>query len=222
MKELIIKTQNNKQFYRKYVKPVVDIIMSIVLLTFSFIPFLIFFIWVKLDSKGKAIFVQERIGKNNKKFKMYKLKTMEDSLYNDDGSVKTRLERLTKPGKIARKLSIDEVPQLLNILKGDMSFVGPRPILARDLEYLTESEKRRHSVKPGLTGLAQVRGRAFLDWDKRFKYDLFYVNKICLKLDVIIVFQTIKTILSAEGTGIIKPNKAKNLSDLRSKRNKKN
>lgn len=215
MKELIIKTKDNKQFYRKYVKPVVDIIMSIVLLILSFIPFLIFFVWVKLDSKGKAIFVQERIGKNNKKFNIYKLRTMDNVLYNDDGSVKTRLERLTKPGKIARKLSIDEVPQLFNILKGDMSFVGPRPILARDLKYLTEKEKRRHSVKPGLTGLAQVRGRAFLDWDKRFKYDLFYVDKLSLKLDLIIVFKTVKTILSAEGTGIIKPQKAQNLKVLR-------
>lgn len=222
MKELIIKTKDNKQFYRKYVKPVVDIIMSIVLLILSFIPFLIFFVWVKLDSKGKVIFVQERIGKNNKKFNIYKLRTMDNVLYNEDGSVKTRIERLTRPGEIARKLSIDEVPQLLNILKGDMSFVGPRPILSRDLMYLTENEKLRHSVKPGLTGLAQVSGRAFLDWDKRFKYDLFYVDKLSLKLDLIIVFKTVKTILSGEGTGIIKPNKAKNLSDLRSKRNKKN
>lgn len=194
--------------------------MAIILLILSFIPFLIFLVWVKLDSKGKAIFVQERIGKNNKKFNIYKLRTMDNVLYHEDGSPKTRLERLTRPGKIARKLSIDEVPQLINILKGDMSFVGPRPILARDLTYLTEVEKRRHLVKPGMTGLAQVRGRAFLDWDKRFKYDLFYVDKLSLRLDVSIILQTIKTIASTEGTGIVKPKKAKNLSTLREEKKK--
>ena len=188
----------------------------------SAIPFLIFAIWVKLDSKGKVIFKQERIGKDYKVFDIYKLRTMDNEMYDKKGKARVAANRMTRPGKIARILSIDEVPQLFNILKGDMSFVGPRPILARDLKYLTEKEKRRHSVKPGLTGLAQVRGRAFLDWDKRFKYDLFYVDKLSLKLDLIIVFKTVKTILSAEGTGIIKPQKAQNLKVLRKEKGEKN
>lgn len=185
----------------------------------SAIPFLIFAIWVKLDSKGKVIFKQERIGKDYKVFDIYKLRTMDNEMYDKKGKARVAANRMTRPGKIARILSIDEIPQLFNVLKGEMSFIGPRPLLPRYFKYFTKEELRRHDVKPGLTGLAQIKGRAFLDWDKRFKYDLFYVDNVSLFLDLKIMFNTFIAVLSREGTSIRKPIKADSLNKLRKKRN---
>lgn len=185
----------------------------------SAIPFLIFAIWVKLDSKGKVIFKQERIGKDYKVFDIYKLRTMDNEMYDKKGKARVAANRMTRPGKIARILSIDEIPQLFNVLKGEMSFIGPRPLLPRYFKYFTKEELRRHDVKPGLTGLAQIKGRAFLDWDKRFKYDLFYVDNVSLFLDLKIMFNTFIAVLSREGTLIRKPIKADSLNKLRKKRN---
>lgn len=172
---------------------------------------MIFSIWVKVDSKGKVIFKQKRVGKDNKIFEVYKLRTMNERAFNRKGEKIPSHKRVTKSGKVARAVSVDELPQLINVLKGEMSIVGPRPMLVRYFPYFTEEELRRHDVKPGITGLAQVKGRAFTDWDKRFKYDLEYVDNISMYLDVKILFLTIFTVFKREGTSLKKP---KNIYDF--------
>lgn len=175
------------------------------LLIIGFLPFVIFAIWTKLDSEGNIIFKQYRVGKGNKIFTLYKLRTMDNKPFDEDGKKRSIQKRLTKSGKIARATSVDEFPQLLNIIKGDMSIVGPRPLLVKYFPYYTDEELRRHDVKPGITGLAQVKGRAFADWDKRFKYDVFYVENISPWLDFKILFETIFIVLKKEGTALKKP-----------------
>lgn len=192
--------KNKDRIYNKYIKRLLDIIIAIIGLVLGAIPFGIFALWVKLDSKGKVIFTQERIGKDLKVFKVYKLRTMITKTNDEDGNRLSDPERLTKPGKIARAISIDEIPQFFNILKGDMSLIGPRPMPVRFCPYFTEKELRRHDVRPGLTGLAQVKGRAFLQWNERFAYDVEYVDNISFGNDVKIFFHTIKTVLKKEGT----------------------
>lgn len=174
-------------------------------LVVGFIPFVIFAIWIKLDSNGKIIFKQKRVGRDYKIFEVYKLRTMRNRSYDENGRKIPSIERITRPGRIARSLSIDELPQLYNVLKGEMSIIGPRPLIINYFPYFTDEELRRHDVKPGVTGLAQVKGRAFIDWDKRFKYDVFYVDHITPWLDIKILFETIFTVFKREGTALNKP-----------------
>ena len=151
--------------------------------------------------KGNPFFVQERPGKDEKIFKLIKFRTMTCEK-DKNGKLLPDDMRLTRYGRILRSTSLDELPELLNILKGDMSIVGPRPLLVRYLPYYTEEERHRHDVRPGLTGLAQVNGRNFLDWDKRFAMDLQYVQAISLKNDLMIIFQTIMKVVKREDIAV--------------------
>lgn len=191
-------------FYRRYVKRSLDFILALVLLIIS-LPFIIIAcIFIVLDSEGPPIFTQIRIGKDAEEFKIYKLRTMKLQAFDKDGNKIRDRDRVTRVGKIVRKLSIDELPQLLNILKGDMSFIGPRPLLVRYLPYYTDEEMRRHDVLPGITGLSQINGRSNLQWEERFEYDVEYVDKISLKLDIKIVWITIKKVFEGSDTSTIR------------------
>lgn len=173
-----------------YFKRFFDIILSLILGLVAIPILLIAAIAIKIDSEGSVFFVQERIGKDNKKIKVYKLRTMLTER-EQNGQKLTNEQRITKVGSFLRRTSIDELPQILNILKGDMSFIGPRPLPVRYLRYYTEEELKRHSVLPGITGLAQVNGRNKLSWEEKFKYDLYYVENVSFVLDVKVFFATI-------------------------------
>ena len=184
--------------YRGFVKRFLDIMLSLVgLVVLS--PFIIItylFVIVLLGFPG--IFKQERPGKNEKIFKLYKFRTM-TSERDENGELLSDEERLTKFGKFLRSTSLDELPELFNILKGDMSFVGPRPLLVEYLPYYTKKEHHRHDVRPGLTGLAQVSGRNLVGWTRRLALDLEYTKTISFWLDVKIIFGTIGIVFKRSG-----------------------
>lgn len=181
----------------KIIKSISDILVATILFIVS-LPFLLFFtIMLAISNSGKPFFTQKRIGKNNKEFKVIKFKTMNDKKDNN-GRLLPDKDRLTKIGSFVRKTSIDELPQLLNILKGDMSFIGPRPLLVRYLPYYTEKELLRHTIKPGISGWAQVNGRNTVGWNERLEFDVYYVKNISFILDIKIVFLTIKNIIYAK------------------------
>lgn len=160
---------------------------------------LIITIWLHFANKGAgAFFTQERPGKNGKIFKVIKFKTMTDER-GADGKLLPDADRLTKVGRFVRSTSIDELPQLINVLKGDMALIGPRPLLPRYLTLYTKEQARRHEVRPGITGWAQVNGRNAISWTKKFEYDVWYVDHCSFTLDLKIVFMTIKKILVREG-----------------------
>lgn len=184
--------------YQKYIKRLLDIILSLLAIIITFPIFLIIGILVLMFIGQPAIFRQKRPGKNEKKFTMYKFRTMTNKK-DEDGNLLPDELRLTKLGKFLRKTSLDEIPEFINILKGDMSFVGPRPLLVEYLPYYTEEEKHRHDVRPGLTGLAQVSGRNLLFWEERFQLDIKYVNNVTFLNDAKIILKTIKTVLIREG-----------------------
>ena len=162
---------------------------------------LILIVWLLLHFANKgagAFFLQERPGKNAKVFKVIKFKTMTDER-DAEGKLLPDAQRLTKVGKIVRRLSIDELPQLINILKGDMSFIGPRPLLVKYLPLYTPEQMRRHEVRPGISGWAQVNGRNTISFTKQFEYDVYYVDHLSFWLDVRIFFMTILKVLKREG-----------------------
>lgn len=181
--------------YEAFFKRIIDIMVSIiVMIAFCWLyVFVAILVRVKLGSP--VLFVQERPGKNEEIFKMYKFRSMSDAR-DEKGNLLPDSARLTKFGKMLRRTSLDELPEIVNILKGDMSIIGPRPLLVSYLPYYTEREKHRHDVRPGLTGLAQVNGRNYLDWDTRFELDVQYVEKITFVGDIKIIFMTMKNILS--------------------------
>jgi len=160
--------------------------------------FIIIIILLALFQKRQIFFMQGRPGKNERVFKLIKFKTMNDA-YGVNGELLADEHRLTNIGKFIRKTSLDEIPQLLNILKGDMSFVGPRPWLVEYLLLYSEEQRKRHNVKPGITGWAQINGRNAVSWEKRFKYDLFYVENQSFLLDLKIIIMTIIKVFKAEG-----------------------
>ena len=176
--------------YGKYVKRSFDVIFACVSLFFLSPIFLITAIAVRICLGSPVIFRQARGGFEGKEFMILKFRTMTDKR-GESGELLPDTERITPFGNFLRRTSIDELPQLLNILRGDMSFVGPRPQLAEFLPHYTEAEKVRHSVRPGLTGLAQIKGRNSLPWKKRFEYDIEYAKKVSLFLDVKIIFLTL-------------------------------
>jgi lipopolysaccharide/colanic/teichoic acid biosynthesis glycosyltransferase len=151
-----------------------------------------------LANRGKPFFKQARPGKNEKIFKVIKFKTMNDKR-DSEGNFLPDEQRLTSIGKIIRKASLDELPQLLNVLKGDMSLVGPRPLLIEYLPLYNQTQKRRHEVKPGITGWAQVNGRNTISWEQKFAYDVWYVDNISFSLDIKIIFMTIMKVFKSEG-----------------------
>lgn len=184
--------------YVKVIKPFFDFLFAFIGLLLS-LPFaLIIVILLVLFQNGKVFFYQNRPGKNERIFKVIKFKTMRDA-YGDNGRLLPDSERLTWIGKFIRKTSLDEIPQLFNIIKGDMSFIGPRPWLLEYLDLYTQEQRRRHNVKPGISGWAQVNGRNTLNWEARFKYDLYYVDNISFLLDLKIIFLTIIKVFMREG-----------------------
>lgn len=182
----------------KFVKRLLDIIFSLVLII-ALSPVFIILIIISLSKLGSPVFFcQERPGKDNKIFKLIKFRTMKN-LFDEDGKPLPDGERMTKYGTFLRKSSLDELPEIFNILIGQMSFVGPRPLLPRYLHRYNETQIRRHLVKPGITGLAQVNGRNAISWEKKFEYDIEYVENISLLLDIKILFLTVIKVIRRDG-----------------------
>ena len=180
--------------YRKIFKRIFDVVGASFLIFLMGWLFVLVAIIVRVKLGSPVIFKQNRPGLNGKVFKLYKFRSMSD-VRNDNGQLLPDSERLTKFGRILRSSSLDELPEIINILKGDMSFIGPRPWSVQYLKYFTSEEYRRHEVRPGLTGLAQVNGRTAANWDERLKYDITYVDNVTLKLDLKILFMTVKKVL---------------------------
>ncbi|VXC03131.1 sugar transferase [Maribacter litoralis] len=175
--------------YTRFFKRIFDIVIAaLVLLVFSPI-FLIIWALLSIANNGSAFFYQQRPGKHQKVFKIIKFKSMNDKK-DKEGNLLPDFKRMTIIGKFIRNTSLDELPQLLNVLKGDMSLVGPRPLLVSYLPLYSEEQNKRHLVKPGITGWAQVNGRNTISWDKKFEYDVWYVNHISFMLDMKIYFMT--------------------------------
>ena len=183
--------------YRKYIKRLLDIVISLTALVVLSPVLLIVAILVRCKLGSPIIFHQQRPGYNEEIFKLCKFRTMTDER-DENGELLPDAVRLTKFGRMLRATSLDELPELWNILKGDMSLIGPRPLIVSYLPYYTTEEKLRHTVRPGLTGLAQVSGRNLLDWDKRFATDVEYVRNLTFAMDVKIFFLTIKKVFVRE------------------------
>ena len=186
-----------------FIKRSVDIVASLIgIILLTVIPVLIIVpIWIKLDSKGPAVFTQDRSGKGGKTFKIYKFRTMripEDSL-DENGEQLEPKKRITKAGRFLRKTSLDELMQLFNVLKGDMSIVGPRPTLPYQMERYDERQLHRLDMRPGVTGWAQVNGRNDLTWTEKIEYDLEYVENYSLWFDIKILFKTVGVVFKSEG-----------------------
>ena len=184
--------------YSKYIKRILDIFFSVIILILFWWLILIIAILVKIFLGSPVIFQQNRPGKDGKVFTLYKFRTMTDEI-DAMGELLPDEVRLKKFGKFLRSTSLDELPELINILKGEMSFVGPRPLLVEYMELYNEEQKRRHEVRPGLTGLAQVNGRNDTTWEDRFKHDLEYVDNVTFKNDFSIIFRTIKLVFARKG-----------------------
>ena len=184
--------------YRNFLKRVIDILgaLFLLILTSPIIIATAIFIYFKVSRD--VIFTQVRPGLNEKIFKIYKFKTMSDER-DANGELLPDDQRLGKFGKLIRSLSLDELPQLFNVLKGDMSFIGPRPLLVEYLPIYNETQKHRHDVRPGITGLAQVNGRNAISWEKKFEYDVYYAKNLSFMLDVKIALQTIEKVLKRSG-----------------------
>lgn len=180
--------------YAKYFKRVLDLILSLMALILLMPLMIIIAILIRIKLGSPVIFKQKRPGKNEKIFTLYKFRTMTDKK-DKDGNLLPDSERLTKFGKILRSTSLDELPELFNIIKGDMAIVGPRPLLVKYLPYYTKEERHRHDVRPGLTGLAQINGRNTTNWEDRFKYDIEYTHKIALIEDIKIAIKTVVKII---------------------------
>jgi undecaprenyl phosphate N,N'-diacetylbacillosamine 1-phosphate transferase len=186
--------------YKKYFKRWMDIKLAILLLI-AFSPLILLtFILLAICNHGKVFFIQPRPGMYGQIFNIIKFRTMDDKT-DGQGDLLPDMERLTTVGKVLRKFSIDELPQLINVLKGDLSMIGPRPLLVEYLTLYSPQQNLRHSVKPGITGLAQVNGRNASSWEKRFELDNYYVDHLSFLLDVKIFFMTILNILRMEGIG---------------------
>lgn len=185
--------------YGKVVKRLIDVIISGIGLIILSPVLLILCILVRTKLGSPVLFRQERPGKDEKIFKLYKFRSMTDER-DENGELLPDEVRLTRFGKLLRSTSLDELPELLNILKGDMSLIGPRPLLVRYLPYYTEEERHRHDVRPGLTGLAQVNGRNALGWEDRFAYDLQYVENLSLGMDIKVLGMTVGKVLKRSGT----------------------
>jgi len=183
------------------IKHGLDKLIAFILLIAVSPVFLIIALGIKLTSKGPIFFIQDRVGKNGKDFKIYKFRTMVQNAEHIGSGIYTEENdpRITKIGRFLRKTSLDELPQLINILKGDMSIIGPRPTLRYQVDKYNEYQMGRLKMRPGVTGLAQVNGRNSLPWSKRIEYDIEYVNNYSLWLDLKIMIKTVKVVLTAEG-----------------------
>jgi len=200
--------------YKTTFKPILDFLISIIFITLLSPIIIITTILLWFANSGKPFFLQKRPGKDEKIFNIIKFKTMTDKT-DSDGKLLPDSDRLTAIGIFVRKASIDEIPQLFNVLKGDMSIIGPRPLLPQYLPYYTEEERKRHHVKPGITGLAQVNGRNYLDWIPRLKLDVEYVNTVSFKVDFNILMQTIYKVLASKDVAIDATKSQPYLDELR-------
>jgi lipopolysaccharide/colanic/teichoic acid biosynthesis glycosyltransferase len=204
--------------YKHFIKRLLDFILSLCALIVLSPLLLILCFLVRTKLGSPVFFRQERPGRNEKIFTLCKFRTMTDER-DENGDLLPDAVRLTKFGKFLRATSLDELPELFNILKGDMSIIGPRPLLVSYLPYYTEREKQRHSVRPGLTGLAQVSGRNFIDWDRRMEKDVEYVENLTFAMDIKVLWMTVQTVLGhseevAEDTNAVEGN----FAEIRRKR----
>ncbi len=185
--------------YKRYIKRIFDFTLSLIGFIIISPIFIILWIWLTIANKGAgALFFQERPGKNERIFKVIKFKTMTDER-DASGNLLPDAVRLTGVGRFVRSTSMDEIPQLLNVIKGDMSLIGPRPLLVEYLPLYNETQKRRHEVRPGITGWAQVNGRNAISWEQKFEYDVWYVDHVSLSLDFKILMKTIQKVFKREG-----------------------
>ena len=187
--------------YAKYFKRIIDFILSLIALIVLSPVLVVLMILGAVFMRGNPFFTQPRPGKNEKIFKLIKFRTM-DNRKDADGNLLPDEVRLNGYGKFLRSTSLDELPELANIVKGDMSIIGPRPLLVRYLDYYTEEERKRHNVRPGLSGYAQVHGRNNVDWSERMKMDIYYAEHISFGMDVKILIDTILIVLKREGTSV--------------------
>lgn len=184
--------------YKKYLKRVLDIVCSVIFIFSFWWLYIIVAIMVRIRLGSPILFKQERPGLNGKIFTMYKFRSM-TNMKNKDGKLLSDEERLPRFGKILRATSLDEIPEIFNVLKGEMSLVGPRPLLVEYLPRYNEFQARRHEVKPGITGWAQINGRNTISWEDKFKYDVEYVDKYDLIFDLKIIYLTLKKVIIREG-----------------------
>ena len=184
--------------YRYFFKRIIDFISALIGLIVLCPIFLIITIFLYFANDGKPFFFQMRPGKKGKVFKIVKFKTMNDKKDNNGYLLSDEI-RLTRVGSFVRKTSLDEIPQLVNVLKGDMSLIGPRPLLTNYMHLYNDFQNRRHEVKPGITGWAQVNGRNAISWDKKFEYDVWYVDHISFLLDCKIILKTIQKVIKSDG-----------------------
>lgn len=204
--------------YKYFFKRVLDFGISLVALICISPILIVVTIWLHFANKGAgAFFFQERPGKDGKIFRVIKFKSMTDEK-DKDGNLLPDKDRITTVGKIVRKTSLDELPQLINVLKGDMALIGPRPLLVEYLPYYTEREQLRHTVRPGITGWAQVNGRNNIEWDKKLALDVYYVEHLTFLMDCRIIVQTIKNVLVGKDVTVVTGLKRQKLSDERKNR----
>ncbi len=188
----------SQSIYTSFFKRVIDLLVALIIFSVLSPVFIIVVILLAIANSGKPFFFQKRPGKNEKIFKVIKFKTMNDRR-DKNGELLPDAARLTRVGSFIRKTSLDELPQLLNVIIGDMSLIGPRPLLLEYLLLYSETQKHRHDVLPGITGWAQVNGRNAISWSQKFEYDVWYVNNISFALDFKIFFLTIRNIVKSEG-----------------------
>lgn len=200
--------------YKKVLKRILDFLLALIALLILFPVIIIITIALLFYNNGKPFFYQERPGKDEKIFRIIKFKTMNDKT-DAQGVLLSDTHRLTSVGKFIRKTSLDEILQLINVVKGDMSLIGPRPLLPQYLPYYSEKEKLRHTVRPGITGLAQVNGRNQIDWDTKLGFDVEYVENISLKSDIAIIIKTIKKVIAAKEVSVDTTDVEPSLDEIR-------
>ncbi len=200
--------------YSLFIKRLIDILVSLIILTLTLPVFLLLTILLVIQYKGSPFFLQLRPGKNEKLFRVIKFRTMNDAK-DATGNLLSDGERLTSVGKMIRKISFDEIPQLINVIIGDMSLIGPRPLLIRYLPYYNDEERKRHTVRPGISGLAQVNGRNTVSWNERLAFDIAYVENLCFKLDLEIFFKTVLKVIASENIVVDPESIMQNLDDER-------
>lgn len=202
--------------YRTFWKRILDVIIAIAVLILLFPFFLIITVGLLIFNRGKPFFKQLRPGRNEKIFELYKFKTMNDRV-DEQKNLLPDSERLTFIGRVLRRTSLDELPQLINVITGDMSLIGPRPLLPRYLPFYSAREKLRHQIRPGITGWAQVNGRNMASWNDRLEADVYYYNNLSFKLDALIVYKTIQSVFSAKDV-VIDPDSLMDPLDIERKK----
>lgn len=204
--------------YKNVIKRVCDLILALLLLVLAFIPMIIVAICIKIEDGGPIIYKSKRVGKNCKVFNVYKFRSMKVDRQELHSNL-SHEQMVTKVGKVIRKTSLDELPQLINILKGEMSFIGPRPWIPEYYEWFTDEQKKRNNVLPGISGLAQVKGRNGISIFKKIEYDLYYVEHISMWLDIKIVFETIVQVFKKTNAEISEQGIKEEISELKEQEN---